>query len=230
MSLTANDAYILENWFCELQLYSKESDQYFAKRDKIYSYIYERLNDLLKTKQLEWYKKYYLKEDDCHSIFSDTLLSCVDNYKPKRVKFITYFWESCENAAKNYYKHYRRQRRIPPSHLVDMDFSRLLSDSKTDKQADNLYIKDVIDHLRNLYDKESENADIVEQTTHLLEILRTKLTLTERNVLDRLVEGYKTKEISALLKLDLPAIKKATRIIKTKAEGILQLNDRKNAT
>lgn len=219
MSLSTDDMYTLENWFCELQLYQKGTDQYYKLRDKIYTLIYHKLSDLLRTKTNEWSRKYFLKEEDAQSIFNDALLACVEGYQPKRNKFITYFWTSCENLAKNYYKHYRRMRRIPPASLVDVDFTRFLGEDTF--EPENVFVKDVLNHLRTLHDTDVERQEKQDEIRSALKVLQTTLSSDESEVLSHILVGYSMTQISYNLDITLAQVIAHMRKIRKKAQAII---------
>lgn len=220
MSLSFDDNYTIENWFCELQLYEKESTQYIELRNKIYNFIYVRLSDLLATKKVQWYKKYSLHAEDCDSIFNDALLSCVEKYKPKRVKFITYFWSACENLAKNYFKHYRRMRRIPPANLVNIGFSTIFSEKQSKSQHSSETTEDIFSYLKTLQDTEDSSFDLRLEIQEMLQLIKSRLSSTDTKIVEYLYDGYQTSQIRDFLSIDHKELSRRLRFIRNTAKKV----------
>ena len=222
MSLNKDDISVLESWFTELQTYKKtKKEKYTPLRDKIYKFLYHKFSDLLGTKTYEWNKKFALSDDDVNSIFNDVLLNCVEHYHPHEVKFLTYFWKSCDNQAKNYYKKYRCKRRIPPASVFNVDFSSLSYDTSNSAETTAVAM-DILDQIRNLYDESSTNADVSETVTGYLEELNTKLSSPETIILQRIVTGSSLSSIARDMQMDLKEVYKSLKNIRKKAKYVLK--------
>jgi RNA polymerase sigma factor (sigma-70 family) len=230
MTLTTADNKTLEFWFTDLQLLGPGSEEYITLRNKIYTYIYRRLMDMLKTKVYDWKRKYGLDEEDVISIFNDVLLRCVDKYRPKRVKFITYFWQSCENTAKNYYKKYRCQRRIPASHIFNVDFDELHNQAEIiasrvsftpEGLQDMRYLDKLSEQLRNLSDKDQYQQEITQLAKDSVSALLPSLSKIETRIFEKVVEGYSISAISKLLDIKIQQVDAYISKIQRKASKVI---------
>lgn len=227
MSLNDADLSVLTKWFLELQLYQDQPVQYQLLRDKIYKFLYEKLADLLVTKTYEWNKAYALTEEDSISIFNDILLNCVEKYNPKKGKFITYLWCSCDNSAKNYYKKYRVQRRIPQISLVNVDFSNLNEEEAGTQYAPEVgTTTTVLSQLRNTYDEDSQKEDLTNYVAECVEDLETRLSADETIILKDMMDGNTIAAISKNSGMAFKEVSKHLRSIRKKARTITQRHAR----
>jgi len=229
MSLDKTDLITIETWFTELQTYKKtQKDKYILLRDKIYTFLYHKFADLLRTKTYEWSKKFALTDEDANSIFNDVLLNCVEHYHPREVKFLTYFWLSCDNQAKNYYKKYRRKRRIPPASTINIDFNALTIDTSTQpipnqyNPVGNAVSLAILTQIRNLYDDDTRNGGVKEVLQGCLEDLTKKLTTEETNILQSIITGSSIAALSDDLDLEQTEIEKSLKSIRKKAKHIFK--------
>lgn len=232
MTLTPTDDKILQTWFVDLQTLEKGSEPFIVLRNKIYTYIYKRLSDLLETKIFGWKRKYGLSEEDCISIFHDCLLNCVEKYVAKKAKFTTYFWRACENSAQNYYKKSRCQRRIPTSHIFNVDFDELHNQADIIAQGSGTALNGFEDttqlcklsgELQNLYDTDQYKQEITQLAKENIAHLLPSLTAGEAKVFDKICEGHSVSSISRILNLSPQQIHLSLTKIQRKASRMITI-------